>query len=299
MRALIAIMLPLLIVCVFLASRFVSFRSFEKVDPEIVKYVAEGTRLLNASSDYRDVVDVLTRVIKKDSRYAIAFIRRGLAYYHLGEYLRAINDYNDTLNLGRYQADAYYCRGDAYQGLNNYQQAIEDYTASLRVRWAAFVSWKRAEAYLKIGDRQRALQDYTEVIRRKRGPAAYYHRAKAHAQLDEDELALKDFDTAIEGEPEFSEAYLERGEIYERLGRSEDAGFDYLKVVELSTTEIRLWKEKHPMLGPVYYRRGVANEALGHVEEAVVDYETSLALLSSGEISKDIVARLDRVLTGD
>ncbi len=299
MRALIWIMLPLLIVSVVLASRFVGFRSLQKADPEIVKYVVEGTRLLNASSDYGEAIDVLTLAIEKDPRHAIAFIRRGLAYYYLGEYDKAINDYNETLKLARYQADAYYCRGDAYQQLNNHQQAIKDYESSLKERWAAFVIWKRAETYLKIGESQRALQDYTEVIRRRRGAAAYYHRARAYVQLDKEALALKDFARAIEVEPEFAEAYLERGEIFERLGHREDAEFDYLKVVELSTNEIQSWKEKHSTLGPVYYRRGIAYEALGSVDKAMIDYETSIALLPNGALSKEVVASLDRVVAGD
>ena len=97
-------------------------------------------------------MQAFTRAIEKDPEHALAVIRRGLAYYRLGEYRKAISDYDRAIELKRYQADAYYSRGDAYRELGDYQQAIADYTASIEERWAAFVVWRRAETYLQIGD---------------------------------------------------------------------------------------------------------------------------------------------------
>ena len=61
------------------------------------------------------------------------------------------------------------------------------------------------------------VDDYAAVIERKPNAAAYYYRGKAYRRLDENQLALDDFDKAIEISPRFAEAYLSRGEIYDRL----------------------------------------------------------------------------------
>ena len=297
MRALIWIMVPLLIICVLLASRFVSWERLKGDTPQVVEYVNEGTALLRGTSrDYQGAIRAFSRAIEQNPKHALAIIRRGLAYYRLGEYRKAIADYNRALKLKRYQADAYYSRGDAHRELKDYHQAIADYTASLHERWAAFVMWKRAEVHLRIGDERRAIADYTAVIQRKGGAAAYYQRGQAYMRLHENELALDDFTRGIEIEPEFAEAHLSRAETYERLDRRQDAESDYLRVIELATAEIEEWKENHPILGPVYYRRGVAHQWLGNVKQARADYEMAVKLQTGGEIGREAARRLQLLL---
>lgn len=299
MRALIWIMVPLLIICVLLASRFVSWERLKGDTPQVVEYVNEGTALLQGTSrDYQAAIRAFSRAIEQNPKHALAIIRRGLAYYRLGEYRKAIADYNRALKLKRYKADAYYSRGDAYRELRDYRQAISDYTASLDERWAAFVMWKRAEAHLRIGDERRALADYTAVIQRKGGAAAYYQRGRAYMRLQKNQLALNDFDRGIEIEPEFTEAYLSRAETYERLDRRQDAESDYPKVIELATAEIQMWGENHLILGPVYYRRGVAHQWLGNIKQARADYKMAVKLQTSGEIGREAATRLQLLLPG-
>ena len=99
MRALIWIMAPLLIICVLLASRFVSWERLKEEDPVVVEYVNEGTSLLEGiSPDYQGAVDAFTHAIEMNTEHALAVIRRGLAYYRLGEFRKAIADYNRVLN---------------------------------------------------------------------------------------------------------------------------------------------------------------------------------------------------------
>ena len=297
MRALIWIMTPLLIICILLASRFVSWERLKREDPEASKYVTEGTASLEGTApDYQNAVQAFTRAIEKNPEYVVAVIRRGLAYYRLGEYHKAIADYNQVLKLKRYQADAYYSRGDAYRELRDYQQAIADYTASIEERWAAFVLWKRADVYLKIGEKQPAFADYTAVIQRKGGAAGYYQRGRAFMRLHENGLARDDFNRGIEIEPDFAEAYLSRGETYARLNRQQDAESDYLRVIELATTEIQMWKDNHPILGPVYYRRGVAHQCLGNIEQARAAYMMAAELQTGGEIGREAGTRLHMLL---
>ncbi len=51
MRMLLYLVLPLLVICALIASRFVSWDSLKGEDPEALKYVTEGTALLQQSSD--------------------------------------------------------------------------------------------------------------------------------------------------------------------------------------------------------------------------------------------------------
>ena len=293
-RLLLYVMLPVLIACALIASRFVSWDSLKGEDPQALQFVIKGTELLGRQTDRdnRSAASAFTRAVEINPKYAEAYIKRGLAHFRLGEYLRAIDDYTQTLSLNRYAADAYYSRGDAHRALGDYQGALADYTASLEKRWAGFVTWKRAETYLEMGDTQRALADYGAVIERKPGAAAYYYRGVAYAQLAKNRLALTDFDKAIEIEPAFAEAYLRRGEIYLRLNQPDAAESDHHKVVQLSTNEIQEWGGEHPRLGPIYFRRASASayQQLGHYEEAHADYEQAIALQPGSKIAQEACA---------
>ena len=137
------------------------------------------------------------------------------------------------------------------------------------------------------------------AIQRKGGAAAYYHRGKAYIRLQEDEHALTDFDEGIKISPTFAEAYLSRGEIYNRQNQLRKAESDYLNVVELSTAEIQLWQRDHPTLGPVYYRRATAYERLGRREAAHADYEMVMLLQPGAEIGQEAAVKLRAVAAED
>ncbi len=294
-RLLVYVMLPVLIACALIASRFVSWDSLKGEDPKALQFVVTGTDLLGERTDRgnRSAVSAFTRAIEISPKYAEAYVKRGLAHYRLGEYRKAIDDYTQTLSLNRYAADAYYSRGDAHRALGDYQYALVDYTASLEKRWAGFVTWKRAETYLEMGDTQRALADYGAVIKRKPGAAAYYYRGLAYARMDDYQLALADLDKAIEIEHAFAEAYLRRGEIHRRLNQPDAAESDYRKVVQYSTDEIQGWGEAHPTLGPIYFRRAAAYQRLGRYEDALADYERVIALQPGSAIAQEAAGELD------
>ena len=62
-----------------------------------------------------------------DPEIVNAYYNRGLAYYELGRYERALQDYNESFRIGGYQGfEAYYNRGLAHHGLGQHQRAIED-----------------------------------------------------------------------------------------------------------------------------------------------------------------------------
>ena len=238
MRPLIYIMTPLLILTIFLASRFVTWDAIKGVDRQALLHVQGGTASLR-SWKLPQAIKAFTRAIEIEPRYAEAYVKRGLAYYRSAQYETAIADYTETLKLKRYQADAYASRGDAYQSLGNLQRAIEDYSASLKRRWNASVMRKRAETYFKYGDTQKALTEYDALIKRKPTAMAYYGRSNVylHRSIRGNEnrlkLALADLNQAITLEPRFASAYVSRAQVHTHLGDHTSASRDYRHATEL------------------------------------------------------------------
>ena len=276
MRPLIYIMTPVLILTIFLASRFVTWDAIKGENRQAQGHVQEGTAALRTWK-LPQAIAAFTQAIEIEPRYAEAYVKRGLAYYRSAQYEAAIADYTETLKLKRYQADAYASRGDAYRALEDTQRAIEDYAASLKKRWNASVILKRAETYFKRGDIQKALTDYNNAIKRVPSATAYYARGNVYLQLSIQgngnylKPALADLDQAIAIESRFANAYISRAQTYAHLGEQTLATNDYTQAIELFTDVIQTWQGESNALIQVYYWRAFAYQKLGEMDKAEKD----------------------------
>ena len=79
----------------------------------------------------------------------------------MGDYSKAIADFDQAVRLSPNFPDAFYHRGNVYSEKGYYQQAIADYTQaiSLAARFVAAVI-NRGNAYMSHGDYDLAIQDY-------------------------------------------------------------------------------------------------------------------------------------------
>lgn len=284
MRALIYIMTPVLILTIFLASRFVTWETVRGENSQALAYLTEGTLALR-EWQLPQAIEVFTQAIEIDPRYAEAYVKRGLAYHRSGQYKAAISDYTQTLALKRYHADAYASRGDAYRALGDTQHAIADYSASLKKRWDAGVMRKRAQTYLELHSIQNAIADYGTVIKRQSNATAYYNRGNAYLQMfslqgslenrNTLELALADLDEAIALEPRFVQAYISRAQTHARLGEQTSEKLDYIHAVELLTEAIQHWQGEPHALIQHHYWRAFAYQKLGATDKAKNDANTA------------------------
>lgn len=97
---------------------------------------------------------------------SIAYINRGLAYYTLKNFDRAISDYSEAIGLDGESKIAYHNRGLAYKNSGSLDAAISDYSRAIRIdsRYAsAYVA--RGNVYAIKGDQDRAIADYDAAIR--------------------------------------------------------------------------------------------------------------------------------------
>ena len=107
------------------------------------------------------------------------YFKRGYAYYVLGQYELAINDYDEAIHLKPDEADEYNKRAKAYYKLGQYQRAIEDYNESIRLNPSSVLTYNyRGNAYLKLAQYNRAQENYNKAISLEPdNPLAYYNYA--------------------------------------------------------------------------------------------------------------------------
>jgi tetratricopeptide (TPR) repeat protein len=99
-----------------------------------------GTEILNAGR-YREAMPYFDEAIRLDPRYVEAFNNRGIAYGNLGQYQRAVQDfdeaipyYDKAIQLNPRYGEVYFHRGTAYAKLRQYERAIQEYNEAVRLK---------------------------------------------------------------------------------------------------------------------------------------------------------------------
>lgn len=109
-------------------------------------------------------VDLFTRCLATNrlsgESKATTFKQRAIAYMHLGQHPRAIEDINQAIKIKPDDADNFYLRGFAYRALNQLQRAIEDSNRALGIdpNFAAALA-NRAFANKALGNVSQARTD--------------------------------------------------------------------------------------------------------------------------------------------
>lgn len=91
--------------------------------------------------------------------------QRAVAYMHLGQHKRAIDDINQAVKLKPDDADNYYLRGFSYRALNENQRAVEDCNRAINLdRNFAAAYATRAFAHKSLGNLSQARSDAQRAL---------------------------------------------------------------------------------------------------------------------------------------
>jgi tetratricopeptide (TPR) repeat protein len=166
---------------------------------------------------------------------ASAFYNRAAAYNEMGDYDRAIQDYDQAVLLKPSFAEAFSNRGSQYLAKGNYDRAIQDYDQALRLKpndAAAF--YNRGIAYFDKGDNDRAILDYDQALRLTPKDAnVFTSRGLTYSAKGNYDRAIQDYDQVLRLTPNDAYAYRRRGEARFNQGLFKAAVPDLAKAVEL------------------------------------------------------------------
>ena len=145
------------------------------------------------------------------SRDAGAFTSAGVTHLQMGEYDRAIRDFDRALASQPGLVVAWRQRGLAYRGKHDYERALADFDQAI------LLAPSDARLYTDRGLTRELLGDYAEAIR--------------------------DFDRAISFKPNHAPAIESRGRTYFYLGNFAQSAADLQRGLSLDSanTEVALW----------------------------------------------------------
>ena len=218
----------------------------------------------------------------------------GLKRQEMEQNEKAVEYYDQAIELNPQFAVAYNNRGISKIKLNQLREAIEDFERAMELDPTIAEPYLNSGiAKLELDDLEGAMEDYEramEINPRYAGP--YLYRGFIKFKSQELYEAIKDFDRAVELKPDFAEAYNYRGGAKEKLGDVGGAIRDFDKVIELRPESVK-------QLVEAYNARGTLKmERLNNLEEAVQDFSGAIELdpqcakaYSNRAVAKDNMGR--------
>lgn len=185
----------------------------------------------------QSIIDEITGAIPDfcDSTRASYYYQRGVAYYNLEQYQKAVDIYQLGLTYFPNNAISQSFLGNAYMALNQYQLALEYYNLSLEN-----ITSIRQEVELNPRFKQ-ATREEIDVFYNGTLASTYASMAECLINLGQLDEALLKINAAIENAPQVDEIgvqafYNTRGYIYLLKGNYNPAIADFDKTISLDPT---------------------------------------------------------------
>jgi tetratricopeptide (TPR) repeat protein len=217
---------------------------------------------------WRDRLTLWDDVVRKAPGNARAFNNRGSAFNDIGQFDRAIEDFNKAIALKPSYFLAYLNRGSAFGNKSRLDRAIEDFGKAIALEPSAVAYYLRGIIFELEGRTDKAIGDYEQAIALH--PAyleAYIRAGVLYGKSGAFDKAIDQFNRAVAINPNYSLAYVNRGFAYSLMGRYADALRDLDKAIEL---------DRSP--AGTYVSRGRVYLKMGDKEHAVSDFRKACDL---------------------
>jgi tetratricopeptide (TPR) repeat protein len=165
----------------------------------------------------------------KDSSLPDVYNNRGVAYWRLDQFERAIADYDRCLELNPRHVDAYVNRGNSRAFLKQFDAAIRDYVvASTLDPSHPLVYTNLGNAHWEKGDVVNALNLYEVAARVAPNEVLpHFQRGRLLMHLKRYEEAIADFDRILQIDGRHAPALYQRGVSWQRRGNDVRAAADF------------------------------------------------------------------------
>jgi len=177
-----------------------------------------GIKLLQSQS-YKKAAESFTDILDKatdDKLKKFCYISRAFSYNGLGEYEKAIFDFDKAIKLDPTDLASYIDRAKAKAYLNDFDGAKNDFGYVL-TKDSLGEQGQAAFYYLGIityqqGQYAQSIKYYDKlIVLLPNNPELYFNRGAAKGMIMDVAGSIKDYDKAIEIKPDYTDAYANRG----------------------------------------------------------------------------------------
>ncbi|MEW2921265.1 MULTISPECIES: tetratricopeptide repeat protein [Flavobacteriaceae] len=198
-------------------------------------YNSRGIYYKNERKYQLALKDYNKAILLSNGEHTYAYFNRGFLHILLGNYSKAVNDFDKSTELNPEDYDGYFFRGIAKLELKNYESAIEDFNQSIELNDSINDNYyHRGRSFYKLKKYGEAIEDFDRAIQLNASNfRAYSSRASAYFKIQNQKKALSDFDKAIELNPDWANTYNSRGVLYLKTLNVNYAINDFKKAISL------------------------------------------------------------------
>ncbi|WP_172399642.1 tetratricopeptide repeat protein [Geothermobacter hydrogeniphilus] len=252
------------------------------------KYYLEGLSQFE-NKYYETAIELFNKSIEFDGSNSYALYKRAYCYYNIGDnYDDAILDLDRAIKINPKNADFISLRGRLYYLKYEDKQALHDIDKSIKLykksgNCDSYVYYIRAELYVSLGEYSKAENDYNMAIELDPDCHKYYlNKGLLFAKVGRDDEALKCFTISIEKNPN-GKGYMERGRLNAKIGKFEHALLDLSKAIM-----------NMPENSDAYKLRANIYEEVGDIHNALDDYKKATELDPDDKDLSDSILNIEK-----
>jgi tetratricopeptide (TPR) repeat protein len=174
----------------------------------------------------------------------------------------------------------YFSQAQSYYDQNQFQQAIDDYTKAIQENPNNYMAYiNRGIVLFELNRYDEALKDFKKAqIINPKNAYAYYNSAIVYTKMASTTLendntylfyqkAKDELTKAIQNDPNFYKAYINRGLVNYKLAFYQDAIDDFTKAIQLKPLDYK-----------AYYNRGIVYYILDNFKAAESDFTNAIEI---------------------
>ena len=214
-----------------------------------------------AIPDFNRAIEIMNDEDARIERHnPYPYLHRGIAWTHLNEYDRAIEDFTKAI-ASRPEPEAYLERGRVFSELKEYNRALEDYEEAISLNPNAEAYLARGRTHLNLGEHDKALNDFAIALRLDQvNPNMLIETAAAHYAKGDLKKAIDELSVGISMVPDFMEM---NDDVLRELKQEE---------------QLEIYDEVINDLSGLYGARGVCFLNVGEYRKAIEDFDGAISL---------------------
>ncbi|MDO6758625.1 tetratricopeptide repeat protein [Tamlana sp. 2_MG-2023] len=167
-------------------------------NPDADTYYNRGNSRYSVQ-DYTEAKEDYAKAYILDDKFIDALYSLACVRLELGEYEKAISDFDKVIKSVPGQPKTYTLRASAYHALENYQKAHIDYSTAILIEKSSENYYNRGVFFMEITRYQDAKNDFNNALFLDKSNAfAYFFRGASSLFLGEDAEAISDFEQVLE-----------------------------------------------------------------------------------------------------
>ena len=246
-----------------------------ELNPENVKAYTGLSGIYLLMGKPQESLDALNQVLKFDDKNADVYLKKAKLYLIMKDYENCASSIQKTIEIDPNLADAYYFKGMALMENDKMDLAIESFQRSVNINQSHFDAlmqlgyiWEKKDVKISIdyfksaskanpkstealynlgllyqdnGQPEKAILSYKEIIKLdSNNKLAFYNIGYVNlVYLNKYSEGAESFTKAIELDPNYIDAWYNRGLCYELLKDKQKATNDYQQILKLKVNDLK------------------------------------------------------------